>query len=58
MARLDLGKLGIVYAHPGWNRWRGTDRVWVHSYANGWERRVRVRPDGRVMYARWIRPAT
>ncbi|MDX3525103.1 hypothetical protein P1P75_01220 [Streptomyces sp. ID05-39B] len=56
--RIDLGVMGIVYAHPGWNRLRGTDRVWVHNYANGWERRVRVRSDGRVLYARWIRPTT
>ncbi|AWN07358.1 hypothetical protein SEA_NABI_64 [Streptomyces phage Nabi] len=55
--RLDLGVHGIVFAHRGWKRSRVTDRVWVKSYPNGWERRVRVRQDGRAMYARWIRPA-
>ncbi|MGW6600568.1 hypothetical protein [Streptomyces sp. NPDC055036] len=54
--RINLGRHGVVFAYPGWYRSRVTDRVWVHTYANGWERRVRVREDGRVMYARWIRP--
>lgn len=54
MIRIDLGPWGVVFKHAGWGRWRLTDRVRVHRYANGWQRRVRVQSDGRALYVPWV----
>ncbi|MCY0933661.1 hypothetical protein [Streptomyces sp. H34-S4] len=54
--RIDLGRHDIAFVHSGWSLSRLTDRVWVKTYANGWERRVRMTEDGRPAYTRWIGP--
>lgn len=56
--RINLGRHGIVFAHSSWLLARESDRVWVREYPNGWTRRVRVREDGRAIYARWIPPVS